>query len=168
MTGIVIMDICAAVKSSWGFVCLQAGHFHSHLGDKTWLGEGGSVWCHGFSGAELSSVCPTALGLCVQGCPPCLQLPGHQGPCLWPHPSSSSSLGPSQCAKVPRGFRSPLAGGVPGAVWILGCPAPAAGTAGLVQAVTLLFLQERHFRGCWENYWSPSVSLTCLAPVMRF
>lgn len=58
----------------------------------------------------------------------------------------------SPCAEVPKGFRSPPCWGVPGAVWILGCPVPAMGTAGLEQAVTLLFLQERLFRECWEKY----------------
>lgn len=43
MTGIMMMNICAVVKSSWSFVWLQElGIFTLILESKTWLGEGGS------------------------------------------------------------------------------------------------------------------------------
>lgn len=58
-------------------------------------------------------------------------------------------LGSSQCAEVPKGFRSPLCWGIPGAGWVLGCPALAV-PSGVLGEVLISF------------------SLTHLAPVMRF
>lgn len=172
MTGIMMMNICAVVKSSWSFVWLQElGIFTLILESKTWLGEGGSGWCHELSGAELSPgfQCVTLTFGCV--CRDVLAAYSCQGtnvPVCKLIQTPPHLSGASQRAEVPEGFRCTR-------YWVFLVLCGFRGVLHLLQAqqgwykaVTLLSLQEGHFRGCWEQYWSSSVSLTCLVHVMRF
>lgn len=177
-----MMNICAVVKSSWSFVWLQdLGIFTLILASKTWLGEGGSgdasagamPWAQRCRVVTRFPACPAlfqhwplavfaemSLLLTAAGAPVSLSV------------SSSKllhiSLEPLSVLRCPRASGALT-------IWVFLVLCGFRGVLHLVQAqqgwykaVTLLCLQERHFRGCWEQYWSCSVSLACLVHVMRF
>lgn len=184
--GLCASVVCTVSKNDWDYddehlcccekllkLCVTArtGHFHSHLGEQDLAGRRRVGWCHELSGAELSPgfQCVTLTFGCV--CRDVLAAYSCQGtnvPVCKLIQTPPHLSGASQRAEVPEGFRCTR-------YWVFLVLCGFRGVLHLLQAqqgwykaVTLLSLQEGHFRGCWEQYWSTSVSLTCLVHVTRF